>query len=184
MPAEVWLTGLVSLGVEVVRMGVKDLFTAWEEHSYQQEHIIIDIYCVYHYILLWRFQPHNAMCPRDEGVLAVRKWGWVIPLPSLEDDFRWKTTFCGRRPSVEDDLRWIFACCLLRFATFLLLGVDYEQKHFVIRLLCTSTICYQYNQKVISKFYLYGIVVECPWLWQEICWWRIQTLLFFPLTEG
>ena len=52
VPAEVWLTGLVSLGVEVVRMGVKDLFTAWEEHSYQQEHIIIDIYCVYHYILL------------------------------------------------------------------------------------------------------------------------------------
>ena len=31
VPSEVWLTGLVSLGCEVVRMGVKDLFTAWEE---------------------------------------------------------------------------------------------------------------------------------------------------------
>ena len=26
---EIWLTGLVSLAAEVVRMGVRDLFTSW-----------------------------------------------------------------------------------------------------------------------------------------------------------
>ena len=31
---------------------------SWLDHSYQQKHIIIDIYCVSDYILLWSFQPH------------------------------------------------------------------------------------------------------------------------------
>ena len=39
---------------------------SWRFHSYQQEHIILCIYCVFDYILLWSCKPH------DRCVLGMR----------------------------------------------------------------------------------------------------------------